>query len=528
MRAAQVSSGFIEGMRGRALHDRPPLALVTRAEGALRITAVNAAARGQGMASGMALAQARAMLPTLAIADHDTVADTRLLEAVADWADRYTPLVGRTPPDGLLLDLTGASHLYGGEADLRQDLLDRLARQGFATRAVVAETPGAAWALARFGSRDPIIPDGELRCALAPLPVDGLRLPADMVATLRRVGLKTIGDVMDRPRAPLAARFGPHLLQRLDQALGRDEEAIDPRQPIPSAEVAVRLVEPIVREEDIATTAQHLCEQLCALLEDRGQGARSLMLNVYRVDGAVQRISIGIASACREPKLLLSLLVLKLRNLADPLDPGFGFDFLRLAATSVGPLGAQALVLPAVDDLASACTSATLTRTVTRLGDRLAARFGATHVLRSTHCDTHLPEAAAPLVSVSRAAAKRQDAQQMPIVADDASAPLRPLRLFDPPELVEIMAEVPDGPPLRLRWRRQSLRIIAAEGPERIGAEWWRAPPDGEAPPDRDYYRVADETGRRLWLFREGLYPRPYESNQQKCHPRWFVHGIFA
>jgi protein ImuB len=505
----------------------------------MRLMALNAAALRHGLEPGMALAQAQAMLPDLIVRPHDPDADGRLLETLADWADRYTPLVGRTPPDGLMLDITGAAHLCGGEAQLQTDLVRRLDAQGFATRTAIAPTPGAAFALARYGpldtdSRGPIVDAGGLREAIAPLPIAGLRLDAATVAGLRRSGLRTIGDLMSRPRAPLTARFGGMLTHRLDQALGIDGEAISPRRPIPPAEVTLPLAEPILREEDVSEAARRLCVSLCALLVERGEGARHLLLSVSRVDGIVRRVEVGVAEPSTDPNALHSLLALRLGSLEDPLEAGYGFDFVRLAATITGPHAAEAVVLPGT----TAAVADDTGRLVSRLADRLAARFGREQVLTVATADTHLPEMADVLVARSNGARSNgarsngasprieksvpATAQLSPFeVAFEGMGPLRPLRLFEPPEPVEIMAAVPDGPPLRLRWRRQSLGITAAEGPERIAAAWWVAGTQKGPGNARDYYRVVDETGRRLWIFRDGLFGGT-------TLPRWYVHGLFA
>ena len=484
----------------------------------MRLAAVNAAALAQGLTPGTALAQAQAMQPDLVVQPHDAAADAHLLEAIADWADRYTPLVGRTAPDGLMLDITGAAHLYGGEAALQADLTTRLDGQGFSVRTAIAPTPGAAFALARHGEAGSIVAADGLRAALACLPIAGLRLDAGTVASLRRTGLKTIGDLMTRPRSPLAARFGALLLHRLDQALGLDAEAISPRRPVPPAEVELRLVEPITRAEDVSEAARRLAVSLCALLEERGEGARQVMLSVFRVDGGVRRLDVGSAEPCADPKTLHGLIALRLGSLEDPLDVGYGFDFVRLAATATGKRTAEALALPG----ASAGPPDAAARFVARLADRLAARFGREQVMTVSIADAHLPEQAAILTSRQDSARTRDGPMLAPFeVAFDGAGPLRPLRLFEPPEPVEIMAMVPDGPPLRLRWRRRSLAITAAEGPERIAASWWVAGAAKGPSDTRDYYRVVDETGRRLWIFRDGLFGGPRA-------PRWYVHGLFA
>ncbi len=468
------------------------------------------------------------MLPVLTATDHDPAADAALLARIADWADRYTPLVGRAPPDGLLLDITGAAHLKGGEAPLLADLVSRLERMGLTARAAIAATPGAAHALARFGDYGIVATAADTDRLLAPLPVTALRIDAGMAAALTRVGLKTIGDLMSRPRAPLAARFGPRLLQRLDQARGIDEEAIDPRQPLPPATVDLPLAEPIVREEDIADAIRHLLASLTALLAERGEGARALELSLYRVDGEVSRLAVRAATPARDVALLHRLFALRLQSLADPLDAGFGFDHVRLAATATAPWQDEPMPLAGVTLEAGSAADLTI---AARLADKLAARFGADRVLRVVATDTHIPERATRLAPFHAPCANGQTTKVLP------PAPPWPVRLFDPPEPLEIIAEVPDGPPLRLRWRRRSLKIVAAEGPERIALAWWSdaasdTPASTQDHTTRDYYRVADETGRQLWLFRAGLYPRAGTGSaavdEAAPAPRWFVHGLFA
>jgi protein ImuB len=507
---------------------------------------VDQAARAAGLTCGMGLAQARAMVPAVQVAPHAPVADLRMLDRIADWADRYTPLVGRAPPDGLLLDITGAAHLLGGEGALRADLLDRLASQGFAAAVAIAPTPGAAWALSRCETT-PIIPGtatrADLDAALAPLPVAGLRLPPDTIAALVRVGLKHIGDLIGRPRAALAARFGASLILRLDQARGIDSEAISPRQPVPPAIVDLGFVEPVLTAAAIVRACQHLAERLCALLTERGEGATVLTLAVWRVDGLVKRVTLRLASPSRNAETLAGLLALRLDHLDDPLDPGFGYDLVRLSATTVAVCAAEARALPGVGIETGL---AGLARARAALLDRLTARFGPDRIQACVLADTHIPERSARIVPVDqtsllrqpvsplagRAGKKRREEHAGQQLSPDAVAPLarhRPLRLLDPPEPVEVMAEVPDGPPLHLRWRRRPLRIVAAHGPERIAPEWWQ-PAALAAPPDRDrtrdYWRIEDASGRRLWLYREGQYG--LGGVGEAATPRWYVHGLFA
>ncbi len=507
--------------------------LTDKVQGAQRVMAVDALAHAAGIETGMTLAQARAMLPELQARPHAPHEDARLLEAIADWADRYTPLVGRHPPDGLLLDITGAAHLKGGEAALRADLLTRLASQGFFASVAIAPSPGAAWALARCRSDTKIVPPGapqtDVDAALAALPVSGLRLPADSVAALRRVGLKRIGDLIGRPRSALAARFGANLIIRLDQARGIDTEAISPRQPVPPALVEQGWVEPILTNAAVAEACRELGVQLVALLSARGQGATALQLAVYRVDGLVKRIDLKLASPCRDAKTMASLLALRLGSLDDPLDPGFGYDLVRLAATSVAASGPESRTLPGLN---AQMDAADLANARVRLIDRLTARFGDLGIAVTVCSASHIPEQAARFVRLTqmpRAQARGQPSGAGSQIAEPQFRAPRPLRLFDPPEPVEVMAEVPDGPPLNLRWRRRPVRIVAAHGPERVAPEWWtpQALAASETPAQtRDYWHIEDATGRRLWLYREGLYDM--QEKQKSASPRWYVHGLFA
>ncbi len=518
--------------------------LVSKTEGTQRVMAADHAARRCGLMVGMALAQARAMVPGVCVVPHDAAADERLLEAIADWADRYTPMVGRDPPQGLVLDITGAAHLLGGESALRADLLGRLERQGLDAIAAIAPTVGAAWALTRTASAPSRSTDAKenwqvaetisqagLDAVLSLLPVSALRLQPDTIAALRRVGLKRIGDLIGRPRGALAARFGAPLIVRLDQARGIDTEAISPRQPVSPAMVEHGFAEPILATSAVEGTCRLLADRLCEILADRGQGATALQLAVYRVDGLVKRIDLRLASPCRHAKTMADLMALRLGHLDDPLDPGFGYDLIRLSAVGVVAKAEETAEFSGFD---AGSAPVHLAHATAALIDRLAARFGETQIHKLASVNTHIPEQACRLVPAvgSRGGAMRNAVSSEPRQ--------RPLRLLDPPEPVEVMAEVPDGPPIHLRWRRRPLRIIQAQGPERIAGEWWRAANLAGARLDdvdrttaclesatRDYWRIEDASGRRLWLYREGFYAG-HGGSEGRGGARWYVHGLFA
>ncbi|WP_250152257.1 Y-family DNA polymerase [Ancylobacter radicis] len=477
-----------------------PLVFVERVKGALRLSAISAQARAVGLAPGLTLADARARIPALAVADHDPRADAGFLERIADDCDRWTPLVALDGVDGLVLDITGCTHLFGGEATMRRHVMEHLQRHGLTLHAVVAGTPEAARALARCG-KGGVVPVGREADCVAPLPIFALDLPGETVTGLSRAGLKTIGDLASRPGTPLAARFGEELLTRLRRTLGHEDVRIVPRRPLPACIAERRFAEPIARAEDVGGALGLLIDDLALMLEARGEGGRAFEASFFRADGAVRRIAVETARSSRDPASLGWLFHEKLDALADPLDPGFGFDLVRLAV-----LRAEALA-PAQVSLDGRAIEE---EEVSALVDRLAARLGRDRVLRFMMRDTHDPARAASLVP---AADPPPPACPMP---EDGLA--RPLMMFDPPQPIEALAEVPDGPPLRFRWRRVLHEVVHAEGPERIAAEWWRREHDA---PTRDYYRVENSQGRRFWLFRVGLYDR------EPGPPRWFVHGLF-
>ena len=479
-----------------------PLAIVAKLKSAMRLVALNAAGFGLGLSRGQALAEARAIYPMLEVVETDPDADRHLLAEIADWADRYTPLVALDGNDGLMLDITGCAHLFGGEAMMVADLLARLEHRGFAAKAAIADTPGAASAAARFTERVVVEPGGAVEL-LKKLPMLALRLPFETVAMLERVGLKRVGQIIGVARAPLAARFGVGLIERLDQALGFDEEAISPRRPMPALLAERRFAEPISLVDDIAATVASLAGSLSQRLEERGIGGRSFELSLYRVDGVVSRTMIGTGRPLRKPRLIGELFAEKFVMLGDELDAGFGFEMVRLSV-----LASDEDAPKQIDLTGESNSEADLARLI----DRVGVRLGLDRVVHLTPYESHVPEraiAAVPAMQGSAAIAWPEP------IADE---PLdRPLRLFTRAEPVEAIAEIPEGPPLRFRWRRALYEVTRAEGPERIAAEWWQE--DGFT---RDYYRVEDRVGHRFWLYHEGLYDREITT------PRWFLQGLFG
>ena len=460
------------------------------------------AAAQAGLATGMTLADAQARMPDLRTVVHRPDLDEALLARVADDFGRFTPMIAADAPYGLILDVTGCAHLFEGEPGLVQAVSARAARIGLDARTSLAGTPQAARALSRFGPGG-IFSPSEDRIAVRRLPVSALELPEKEEQALRRAGLKRIADLDDLPRGPLAARFGADFSSRLSRILGQEDVRITPSRPVPACIVDRLLVEPITRQEDVERVVFDLLVEAADRLNQAGQGGRTFEGGFYRVDGHVRRVRVSTGRPTRDPLVVLRLFRERLAALAAPLDPGFGLDQVQLAVPHTQTLRPAQMGLdgerPGHEDFS-------------RLVDRLTARLGPEAVLRFDALESHMPERAARTAPAVRLGS----AVDWPVLDPD-SPPQRPLQMFDPPQPVDTLAEVPDGSPLRFRWRRVLHEVVRAEGPERIAGEWWRAPDQKT----RDYYRVEDRDGRRFWLFRQGLYGETPE-------PRWFIHGLFA
>jgi len=479
-----------------------------------RIAALDERAEALGLKYGMGIADARAMHPSIEIVEHDPDADRRLLEALADWCDRYTPLVAIEGKDGLFLDISGCAHLFGGEKRLLDEALSSFLHQGFDVRAGLASTPGAAWAAARF-SLSPIA-EGEEKEALLPLPLAAFRLPAETRERVESVGLKKAGMLLSAPRAPLARRFGKELLLRIDQFLGAVEEPVSPRLPVSPLSVERRLMEPATLHSEIEHLVGLLASTLRTDLERRGEGARALRLSLFRVDGVVSRIDVGTSRPLRDPALIRRLFREKLAALEGAIDAGYGFDLIRLSASATAPFETAQADLSG-ENLAGENLDGE--EEVAMLSDRIRARLGAHAVLRPVCVESHIPERAVLQVPFAERLARSPSATAPQFGENVSILPQRPIRLFGHPEQVVVTAEVPEGPPLRFRWRNVTHRIARSEGPERIAPEWWLANGQEQT---RDYYRVEDDDGHRYWIYREGFYGEP------AIHPRWFLQGLFA
>lgn len=483
-----------------------PLVFAIKVKGALRLAAIDSHAQRLGIVPGMTLADARAREPGLIVADMDEDADRHWLEWLARRCIDWSPLVTTVPPDGITLDIAGADHLFGGEAGLVEQIADVMGANGMAVRLATAATAEGAQALARHAP----LPIGDENRAIRALPVVALGLDAEATLALCRAGLKTVGDVATRPASSLAARFGAEAVTALRRLTGEEQAPLAPLSQTAPLRFKRRFAEPVGHQPVIASHFHDLLRESARTLEERELGGRRFRLTLFRSDGVRHRLDVETGLPTRDPALVLRLFDERIAALADPLDPGFGYDSMTLSIPHAEPLAASQPSLDGNerDDAALA-----------ELIDRLSTRLGPESLHRLAPQDSHIPEQAQLAFPAIRNSAPIRWNRP-----PDGEPPARPLFLFDPPQPVEVVAEVPDGPPHRFRWRRKLHEVRLYEGPERIASEWWQRK-GGEHPGKggltRDYYRIEDARGRRYWIFRHGLY-------DEKPDPRWYLHGLFA
>ncbi|PWE18090.1 nucleotidyltransferase [Marinicauda salina] len=481
-----------------------PFVLTLAGAGGERLHALTPAAEAAGLTRGMGVADARALAPKLRARPADPDADRAALVRLARWCGRVSPWTAADPGDpgldGVLLDITGCAGVFGGEDRLLEQLVTETRALGLEASAAAAPTIGLAWALARIeapASQTGWTAADDVHGVLEALPVEALRI-GTTAARLKRFGLKRVGDLLTRPRADLAKRFGTELLRRLDQAAGVERESLDPLQPAASLRARARFAEARTTLDGIKAGAETAIERLCRDLAAEGLGARRVRMTLYRVDGAARDLVVGAAAPSRDAAHLARLVNERLDRAE--IDIGFGVDLIEAAAALAEPLRAVQ------SDLAGEAAAGT---DLARLIDRLSARLGETAVLRATAEDSHVPERAGRWTRASG----------NPAPSWPERPERRPLLVLERPEPAEAVAEIPDGPPRRFTWRRVRHHVARAEGPERIAPEWWRAPPGSGSGRTRDYFRLETDEGRRFWLFRDGLYGRETD------RPRWFVHG---
>lgn len=489
-----------------------PCALITDAQHGPILHDMNQAALAEGLQRSQRVVDAKALCPQLATPQADLRGDAQALKRLAAWCRRWSPWAAGDGQDGILLDATGCAHLFGGEADMLGQIEGRLKSLGLKVHTAIAPTRGAAWAIARYGTGARHVADGHIVKALSPLPIAALRIGREAELLLRRVGLKTIGQLIEVPRAALTVRFGkgdlntlskrdgPHPLLRLDQALGVRDEPLSPMAHRPRLRVMQPLLEPIAHVDGVNAVLEGLCARLCDLLNDAGQGTRAVKLEGYRVDGGRQAVYAAASQPSRSAAHIQRLFKDKLESM----DAGFGFDALALEAVRAEALNAV------TTDFSG---RAALDGDAFQLLDRLSAKLGPCAVLRPMLRESHIPENAQRWVSALEYRPPLKPARQ--------HVAIRPHRLFEPPEEIQVTYGIPEDPPRAFVWRRRAHRTARVQGPERLAPEWWHA---GKRTRLRDYYRVEDEAGLRFWLFRYGL----YGDGRSESAPRWFLHGLFG
>ena len=468
------------------------------------VLALDAAARRAGLRTGMPEAKAQALVPELTMRDADPAADAKALDLLAHWAlQHYAPIAAADPPDGLVIDVTGAAHLHGGEDAMLKGMVARLAASGIAAWAAIADSWGAAHAFARCGARPTlVVPAGDSAKALLDLPIAALRLPKTMVADLSVLGFARIGELAAKPRASLALRFGPELCRRLDQAMGRLSEPIDPVRPPDLIEVRCVFAEPIGAPETLARYIGKLTGQLCEALEARGLGARQLDLLFYRVDNRIESIRIGTSLPVRDGTRMNRLLCDKIETI----DPGFGIEMMRLTATLAEPLAPKQTISALAEEPEA---------DVSGLIDTLANRVGEQRLYRFSPVASDVPERSIQKIAPTAPKTGETWPDLWPYHWP------RPARLLPRPEPIETLALLPDHPPVSFTFRGIRHRVTCADGPERVFGEWWKL--DAELSTVRDYFRVEDEAGERFWIYRSGDGEDTTTGSQ-----RWFLHGIFG
>lgn len=471
-----------------------PFVLRTPVHGRMVITSVNKAAREHALEPGMVLADAKAVVPDLIVRDDIPDLPEKLLKRLAEWCIRFSPAVAINLPDGLFLDVTGCAHLWGGEQQYLQDIESKLKARGYSVRTALAETPGLAWAMARYGIPPLIVAPKNNTEALLPLPPEALRLEPETVSRLHRLGLHHIKQFISMPRAVLRRRFGAAFLHQIDKALGQEREILQPVQPIEPYQERLPCLEPVLTACGIEIALQQLLEKLCNRLRSDQKGLRSSIFKGFRIDGKVISIDIGTNRPSHHVSHLYKLFALKISSL----EPGPGIELFVLEAPSVDEHQ------PKQEKIWDASGGLEDIR-LAELLDRLAGKIGNQSIHRYLPAEHYWPE---------RSLREATSLEDKPTTSW-RSGIQRPVQLLTPPEKIDVTAPIPDYPPMLFRYKGKIHKIIRADGPERIEQEWWIQ--QGQ---HRDYYCVEDEEGQRYWLFRLGHY-------DDKVY-QWFIHGFFA
>lgn len=475
--------------------EKLPLALMQPDHGRMIIVDRNAIAERYGIHFGMAVADARVICPSLHVMDDRPDHAARVLKGLAEWCIRYTPCVAVDMPDGLILDATGCTHLWGSEQDYLTDIQQRLNAFGYHVKMSIADTIGTAWAVSRFAENRSIIESGTQHHALLALPSSALRLDADVTDRLNKLGLRQVKDFIAMPRPALRRRFSKDIIRRIDQALGYAEETIQPIQPIEPYEARLPSLEPILTRTGIEMALHTVLQDLCKRLATEGKGLRGCVFKCFRTDGKIETIETGTNRATHNAQHLFKLFEIKL----DSIEPAMGIEFFLLEAKQVENV-------MAIQEKFWDQSSGINNRHLLELLDRFTGKFGANCIRRYLPDEHYWPERSVkPAASITEAPATSWNAERP-----------RPVQLLTRPHLIEVAAPIPDYPPMHFRYKGTLHKVVKADGPERIEQEWWLQ--QGE---HRDYYAVEDEEGQRFWLFRSGHY-------DARKTPEWFLHGFFA
>ena len=474
-----------------------PFAVTEQAAGTLRLAGVNAVAATRGLHAGLGLIDARAICPTIVTRMATPERLEHFTQALVRWSERFSPMTGVDQNSALMLDITGCAHLFGGEAAMLDSVVLALAEHGLTARGAIADTKGAAWAMAHFGVGG-VVPPGKVRAAISDLPVAALRLQGEVTDGLAKVGITTVEPLTRMPRGALARRFGIECMRRLDQAMGAEPETLSPERAMPVFAARMTLPEPIGLVTDVMAGLERLLERLCLRLEQHHMGARTLRLTVRRVDGADGVAEISLARPGRDPMRLRDLFQRKV----DELDAGYGIDALRLKAVAVEVLKPAQLVQGQRETSAQK-----LADLISRLGNRI----GFENVMRFLPADSHIPERAFGTAAAAYSAGADWQAGGRDLQ--------RPVTLLRPKALHLPSGERPvrGRPPARFYYNGTLHTLTEARGAERLAPEWWWDDPNWRSGP-RDYWHVATQEGPRLWMF--------YTIAARE--PGWFLHGVFA
>ncbi|WHZ09083.1 MAG: DNA polymerase-like protein [Cytophagales bacterium] len=458
------------------------------------ITSSNAIAESKGVCQGMVLADARAIIPELQVLDDRPDLKEKLLTKLAEWCICFSPIVAIDLPDGLLLDASGCTHLWGGDQNYVNDIGKKLHARGYDAKVVIADTIGVAWGTARFNRKYQVVSTNDHLSILQTLPPEALRLENETVERLHKLGLHKIQQIIKAPRASLRRRFGQDIITKLNRAIGTEIETIVPIMPVEPYQERLPCIEPIATRVGIEIVLEELLKTLCGRLTNEQLGLRTSILKCYRIDGKIEQVDIVTSRPSHNIKHLFQLFELKLQNI----DPGLGIELFLLEAPRVEDH------LPSQEKMWEGSVGLEDVR-LAELLDRLGNKIGTQSIHRYLPDEHYWPERSVKLAN---------SLQEKPIISWRVDEP-RPVQLLHTPEPIEVTAPIPDYPPMLFIYKGKEHRIVHADGPERIEQEWWLQ--QGQ---HRDYYRVEDEEGNRYWLFRLGHY-------HDKSY-KWFLHGFFA